>query len=577
MNNELRAKLEELRFSKDMIEVIQNTKDITLNLSEKDIIRVEISKDVAYDLYCDDYLANDKYREVGVLDIVYSEVDSDCFKKAYRYAEIHEKRVKTDIYDSEAIAHQTALVCYILVKVNEFKYKKLKTIDDVKEAIPFQVYRSLINDTDEAIDVYVEEDGVRFAGDLNYIEIHEGMFGTTIYACLKIVSRGSEGYILGEKRVQIEPKPFVKDIEDLGLKVVTDEMKQELTEIGKKYVAVTKEPKYCECHGEAYSQGMMSDIRHRIDSRVMIDVDSMRLLNPRVSNRWYTGGIFRDNELIGKDVPEDMLWMCSPVVFGFSFGNKIWCRMYLKDLNEIVFSDNAFDELIIPQENKDVFVASLTHDMPSLDSISDKGAGKIFLLYGAPGVGKTMTAESVAEFLQKPLYFVSVGELGVRPEQLEEALERVMKVASSWDAVILLDEVDVFAVKREGASIERNAMTAIFLRMLERYSGIMFMTTNLLNNLDDAFVSRATAVIKYNDLTATDRAKIWNGLLDKVEALNTIEVSDDLRTSVAELSQHSLNGRIIKNTVRLAYSLAVSKNEKLSKKHIDTAMKLRQC
>lgn len=187
-----------------------------------------------------------------------------------------------------------------------------------------------------------------------------------------------------------------------------------------------------------------------------------------------------------------------------------------------------------------------------------------------------MTAESVAEFLQKPLYYVSVGELGIRPEELENSLDKVMKVANSWDAIILLDEVDVFAVKRDGASIERNAMTAIFLRLLERYSGIMFMTTNLLNNLDDAFISRSTAIIKYEELASQDRAKIWLNLFDKVEKLNTIKLDEFLKDDIEELSSHNINGRVIKNTVRLAYSLALSKKESLSLKHIETALNLRQ-
>lgn len=189
-----------------------------------------------------------------------------------------------------------------------------------------------------------------------------------------------------------------------------------------------------------------------------------------------------------------------------------------------------------------------------------------------------MTAESVAEYLQKPLYYISVGELGINPHSLEGALEKAMKVANSWDAVILLDEVDVFAVKRDNTSIERNAMTAIFLRMLERYSGIMFMTTNLLNNLDDAFISRSTAVIRYNDLTADDRTKIWYGLLDKVEKLNTVKLDSNLKKDIEDLSKkHAINGRVIKNTIRLAYSLASSKNEDLSKEHIEIALSLRQC
>ena len=188
-----------------------------------------------------------------------------------------------------------------------------------------------------------------------------------------------------------------------------------------------------------------------------------------------------------------------------------------------------------------------------------------------------MTAESVAEFLQKPLYFVSVGELGVNPSALEGSLDKVMKVATSWDAIVLLDEVDVFAVNREGASIERNAMTAIFLRMLERYSGVMFMTTNLLDNLDPAFISRATAVIKYDDLTAKDRESIWFKILEKAKSLNEVTISNDVYEALPILAKEKINGRVIKNTIRLAYTLALSTNDKiLHLEHINSALQLRK-
>lgn len=388
MNTEIMRKLEEIKIPKSLIDSILSTKSVTLSLDNEDIIRVGISSEIAYEFYCDDYLSNPNLREVGLMDIVYSTVDSGCFESAYRYAETHESRVRKGVYDAHSVAHQTALVCYILVKVNEYKYSKLKTINDVKDPVPFMVYKKIINDSPEEIEVYVKREDEIYAGTLESISTHEGMFGVSVFAHINIVSRGTNKYCLGELRVKINPKELIRTMDDMELNLMTEEIKLELTNRGKKYIEITQNPKYCEYHGEAFTPGMMGDIRHRVDSRVMIDIESMRLLNSGISNRWYIGSIFRDSQTIGNTVPEDMLWMCSPVVYGFSFGNKIWCKMNINNISEIKFSENAFEELIIPQENKDVFVASLTHDMPSLDSISDKGAGKIFLLYGAPGVGK---------------------------------------------------------------------------------------------------------------------------------------------------------------------------------------------
>lgn len=101
------------------------------------------------------------------------------------------------------------------------------------------------------------------------------------------------------------------------------------------------------------------------------------------------------------------------------------------------------------------------------DIIGGKGGGCIFLLHGPPGTGKTLTAEAISELLRKPLYSVTVGELGTTINELEDKLRNILEVACYWDAVILLDEADIFLEQRSDNDIHRNAMVGIFLRLLE--------------------------------------------------------------------------------------------------------------
>ncbi|KAI9930638.1 hypothetical protein MW887_011393 [Aspergillus wentii] len=114
------------------------------------------------------------------------------------------------------------------------------------------------------------------------------------------------------------------------------------------------------------------------------------------------------------------------------------------------------------------------------DFISGKGRGLIVLLHGAPGVGKTATAEAVALEYQKPLFPITCGDLGITPEG------------------------------RDRTDIERNAMVSVFLRILEYYSGILFLTTNrpVLSHL-----SRfdTLAILKSNLASLSDCYKPPNG------------------------------------------------------------------
>lgn len=81
------------------------------------------------------------------------------------------------------------------------------------------------------------------------------------------------------------------------------------------------------------------------------------------------------------------------------------------------------------------------------------------MLYGPPGVGKTLTAETVAEYTQKPLYPLNIGELSASTDVVAH-LQKAFDTASRWDAVLLLDEADVLLEKRSYENLVRNGIVS---------------------------------------------------------------------------------------------------------------------
>lgn len=69
----------------------------------------------------------------------------------------------------------------------------------------------------------------------------------------------------------------------------------------------------------------------------------------------------------------------------------------------------------------------------STDVISGKGNGLILLLHGAPGTGKTFTAEGVAEFAEKPLFRVTCGYVGTEAREVETKLQAAFHLGNIWD------------------------------------------------------------------------------------------------------------------------------------------------
>jgi SpoVK/Ycf46/Vps4 family AAA+-type ATPase len=144
---------------------------------------------------------------------------------------------------------------------------------------------------------------------------------------------------------------------------------------------------------------------------------------------------------------------------------------------------------------------------------------------------------------------VSVGELGTDVGSLESNLGNILHVSASWNAVLLIDEVDIFLEKRD-LDIQRNALVGVFLRLLEYYNGILFLTTNRVTHIDPAFYSRISLAVKYPSLSADSRQLIW----DAQTTLYNIKLSpEDLNYLAVNFV---LNGRQIKNCARIVNSLS---------------------
>lgn len=109
---------------------------------------------------------------------------------------------------------------------------------------------------------------------------------------------------------------------------------------------------------------------------------------------------------------------------------------------------------------------------------------------GAPGVGKTSTAECIARLILKPLYPITFGALGTTYEEIESRLTFHLALASKWNCVVLLDEADLFLSRRNRSEFKRNSIVVTFLRALDYYSGVIVMTTNRVGTLDEAVQSR---------------------------------------------------------------------------------------
>ena len=178
---------------------------------------------------------------------------------------------------------------------------------------------------------------------------------------------------------------------------------------------------------------------------------------------------------------------------------------------------------------------------------------------------------------------ISSGELSAAPKEAETQLSRIFRQAEKWNAVLLLDEADVF-LRRRSLDHTRDAHITMFLRTLEYYRGILFLTTNRVKDFDDAMQSRIDLPLKYLDLSKDIRKTIWGEFLKR----STISIVS--ATEIEKLADRTLNGRQvrdrnfwgqaahanapmqIKNAIKLAQEWASEKKSPLKYSLLETVL-----
>ncbi|KFY77788.1 hypothetical protein V499_02893 [Pseudogymnoascus sp. VKM F-103] len=267
---------------------------------------------------------------------------------------------------------------------------------------------------------------------------------------------------------------------------------------------------------------------------------------------------------------EDLM-ICDFQIPGFSLFDKKWCFFAIDFLGDVEFNSDAYKQLLLPKNHKELAHALVkNHGSNEFDDlIKGKGKGLVFVLHGAPGVGKTFTAESIADDVRKPLYIINSGELGVTPHEVETHLNSALKLATHWGAIVLIDEADVFLEQRTIHDLTRNCLVSLFLRTLEYYEGILFLTTNRLTSFDLAFKSRIHLALKYTALDAQRRKELWKLFISRTSSHRLAAWDESVLDDLAKVD---INGRQIKNTVRTASTLARSMNTSLEKDHIDIVL-----
>lgn len=285
---------------------------------------------------------------------------------------------------------------------------------------------------------------------------------------------------------------------------------------------------------------------------------------------------FEDLDPLTNAPPRNDLYflVCSPNIPAFILSDRKWGHVSIDHLSDVKCDTEAFKYLVLDDGVKST-VKALIGKFASSDGkvspwpndfVRNKGEGRIFLLHGSPGVGKTCTAECVAELTRRPLLSLTSGDISTSMSSwhVEQNLHYFLTLGERYGALVLLDEADVFLEERRARDLHRNGLVSIFLRALEYYRGVLFLTTNRVESFDPAFTSRIHVALHYQRLGDADRARIWANNFDRLErdSAGKVYVTPSARELVldrrndGEVNVLRWNGREIRNALQTAVALA---------------------
>ncbi|KIW90878.1 uncharacterized protein Z519_08661 [Cladophialophora bantiana CBS 173.52] len=282
-------------------------------------------------------------------------------------------------------------------------------------------------------------------------------------------------------------------------------------------------------------------------------------------------------EMEQTELTDDQLMICCPTVRGYSLDLNVWMHLRIDYLRKIQWNANAFESLALPGNYKRLLLAFAETQRDSAaqfdDVIEGKGKGMVVLLEGPPGLGKTLTASSVAEKMKVPIFKIASGQMKSDPGTIKAALQDAFLMTKSWKGIILLDEADIFLERRSVNDLDRNQLVSVFLQHLEYFEGTIFLTTNRVECIDPAFESRIHLSLSYPELTQELRHKIWKNFIQRMK-VDTTQITDAHLDKFAALD---LNGRQIKNTVKMAGLLAAQAADHcLTAEHVETMLTIVQ-
>ncbi|WEK18038.1 MAG: ATP-binding protein [Candidatus Pedobacter colombiensis] len=184
--------------------------------------------------------------------------------------------------------------------------------------------------------------------------------------------------------------------------------------------------------------------------------------------------------------------------------------------------------------------------------------------FGSPGTGKTLAAMLIGKTVQRDVYRVDLSRIVSKHiDETKEKLDRIFDTATNNGWILFFDEADALFGKRSSVKGAHdryaNQEVAYLLQKIEEFPGILILTSNSKENMDNAFIRRFQSIVNFKMPSAVERYQIWKNAF-----AGTVSLNNDI--DLHQISeQYKLSGGSIMNVARYCALSALRRNDTMIK------------
>jgi AAA+ superfamily predicted ATPase len=220
----------------------------------------------------------------------------------------------------------------------------------------------------------------------------------------------------------------------------------------------------------------------------------------------------------------------------------------------------TWDDIVLPADAR-VHLREVAARARNRHRVSDEwgferrfslGNGFVVLLTGPSGTGKTMAAEVHANDVGVDLYKIDLSRVVSKyVGETEKNLGEIFDGAAETDAILLFDEADSLfgerSTVRDAHDRYANVEVNYLLQRVEEHDGTVVLTTNLRQNIDDAFERRIHATLEFTLPDAGSRTAIWRRIFPPETPVGELDVEflASFETSGGTIKNAALTGAFL--------------------------------